>query len=130
VVSLLPPLGRRYLARRLANLAPDWLDASGHYGPLVEPLGVTVIPREDAADAAEEDLGRSHSYPSGSLVGMLFDPALEQTDQPCPLTSDQAYLFALRDGLVTLCLAEGLTYAAPGFHLLETQPALLLGGWL
>jgi hypothetical protein len=130
VVSLLPPLGRRYLARRVNNLAPDWLDASAHYGPLMEPLGVKVIPREDNAAAAEEDLGRSHSYASGSVMGLLFDPAQEQSDQPRPLTSDEAYLFALRDGLVTLSLAEGLIYAAPGFHLLETQPSLLLGGWL
>jgi hypothetical protein len=40
--------------------------------------------------------------------------------------ADSLYLGALRDGILALGIKPGLTCAAPGWHLMESQPALIL----
>jgi hypothetical protein len=79
---------------------------------------------------SEADLHQAASYPSGSSFGLFFDPSLPTGEQPQPLASDEAFLYPLRDGLLGLGLQRRDIHAAPGFHLLQTHPALLLAGWL
>lgn len=125
LVALLPPSGRRFVANRLAELAPDHLDLDERYAPLLAGL---ELPAPLGADAPEHeaDLERSVAYPTQAPVLRVFDPTSPTPAVPRTVPADAAYLGPLRDGLFTLGLRPGQAVAAPDAHLLETQPALLL----
>ena len=126
-LSILPPQGAGFLRRRLEQLEPDHIDTEEIYLPLLSGWEDRVLAR---ADGSAPNLGRSHTYPSGAICALLFDPSCLEPHVPRPLTSDAAYLCALRDGLVALGLRRGEIVAAPAFHPLQTQPALLLASML
>lgn len=131
-LSLLPPEGRRLLRRRLEALAPDLVAAEEIHTPLLMPWRDRFLPEEPVTPLLR---GTGHAevsaaYSSGRTAALLFDPCSSTPLEPRPLTADALYLCALRDGLLSLGLRPGDAYAAPGFDLLETQPALLLAGLL
>lgn len=123
VVSALPPQGRAFVARRLESLAPQWLAGERLFlRGLTPDWQALVLP--DSSSAAP--VKRYFGYSGGSTVALCFDPTATPVDQPRVVSIDSLYWGALRDGIVTLGLAPGLACAAPGWHLLETQPALML----
>ncbi|MCY1022811.1 long-chain fatty acid--CoA ligase [Pyxidicoccus sp. MSG2] len=121
-VSLLPPVGTHFLSRRLSKLAPAHVAAESHQAPLLkgfEPL--LLRSRGDAAPAFT-----SHTYRPDEPVALLFSPLVDPTDTPVPLSAEAAWRGALCDGVLTFGLGPGDHLAAPGFHFLQHQPALLL----
>jgi hypothetical protein len=149
--SLLPPLGRRFVGRRIANLGPERIDTDEVHLPLLPAEACQlVLPAGDNGDGGGGgghpggsggasgagvsdgglDVERSHSYPSGATVALLFDPSSPTPAVPRPLSADAAYLWPLRDGVVALGLRPGQAMAAPGMHFLDTQPAMLFAAML
>jgi len=124
-VSFLPPQGKRFLHRRLEMLAPDHIVTDEMYFSLLSAWLDQVV-REGESAEETTDPERSHTYPSGAVMALLFDPSGQEPHIPRELTSDAAYLCPARDGIIALGLRPGQTLAAPGFHFLETQPGLLL----
>jgi len=129
-LSILPPLGKDFLMRRLQHLAPDHIQTDRLFRPLpAEWDGIVLDPETDEPSAAALP-ETSHAYPSGTVVGRFFDPSSPAVHMPVALTADALYLHPLRDGVISLGLQPGRSLAAPGFHFLETQPALLVSALL
>lgn len=124
VVSLLPPQGNTFVSRRLDNLAPHWLALDQLYR---HQLGATwqdkVLPNTLSSQAPTR---RPHEYPGTAIVVHCFDPTSPTPDAVCPVDADSLYLGALRDGILSLGIKPGQACAAPGWHGLESQPALVL----
>ncbi len=125
-VSTLPPQGNLFLRNRLEALSPEFVATDEMYLSMLTPWRENIIPEETMEGGAETDSEYSHTYPTGEIVSLCFDPSSEIPHVPRELTSDAAYLCPLRDGLIALGIRPGDVLAAPGFHFLESQPALLL----
>ncbi len=130
VLSVLPPEGRSFMEKRLENLAPDYLATDEILLTRLPAWQNRILPRTGSGEAAAPEKGNSFLYASGTVAARLFDPASETPHVPREVTSDALYLAPLRDGMIALGLSPGRTVAAPGFHFLETQPALLLAALL
>lgn len=121
-VSLLPTTGTHFISRRLSKLAPDHVAAEPHQAPLLKGFEALLLrSRGDAAPSFT-----SHTYRPAEPVALLFSPLVDPPDTPVPVTADAAWRGALCDGLLTFGLGPGDHLAAPGFHFLQHQPALLL----
>jgi hypothetical protein len=122
-VSFVPPLGERYVARRLKALKPAYVLTERLYEPLClghKPLFVSESSGTPSYDA------RSFTYAPAAPALLLVSPLREPPDSVTPVTSAVAYLRALRDGLCVYGLRAGDGLAAPGFDVVQHQPALLL----
>jgi len=130
MISFLPLQGRGFLQRRLEVLQPDFIASDPMYLSTMSEWSDKILaegaPREDVSFERE----RSFTYSSGQTVFICFNPCGHETLIPSEITSDSAYLCALRDGIISLGLGSGQVYAAPGFHCMESYPALLLAGLL
>lgn len=125
IVSILPPLGSSFLRRRIDAVAPDLIRAPDEYAPMLAQYRGILLP-DGAGGRTEADDSRSHSYVGSKPFALCFDPSTATPDVPRELNADSAYLSAIRDGSVALGLRPGQAVAAPGFGMMETQPALLL----
>jgi hypothetical protein len=115
-------------------LQPQWLAIDQLYR---HQLGFewqdNVLPNTLVSSAPSR---RPFEYAGQTTVALCFDPASPTPEQALPVTADSLYLGALRDGIFALGLKAGQTCAAPGWHLLESQPSLVLavmlcgGAWL
>ncbi|MCJ7618491.1 MAG: hypothetical protein MUO43_18365, partial [Desulfobacterales bacterium] len=127
-VSFLPPQGKSFLERRLEALKPDHIVIDEQHLSLLTAWSDKVLTEVRAGKDTQLGLERFYVYPAGQAVFSCFDPCSHKPWLPMDITSDAAYLCGLSDGIIALGLRPGQVYAAPGFHLLETQPALLLAG--
>jgi hypothetical protein len=127
-VSLLPPLGPAFLARRLRALPRLHIATPFRYRQLLrERHLIERILIEDAAiESRHLEEVRSHTYAPDEHALALFSPLSEPQEEPILVSAATAYLGALRDGLLLLGLRPGIVLAAPEHHLLQHQPALLL----
>jgi len=125
-VSTLPPQGNLFLRNRLEALSAEFIATDEMYLSLLKPWRENIIPEETVVEQANTNSEYSHTYPSGEIVSLCFDPSSETPHLPVELTSDAAYLCPLRDGLIALGIRPGDVLAAPGLHFLESQPGLLL----
>ncbi len=123
VLSLLPPAGARFLALRLAALAPEHIVTTPLAAASLGEARAQVIPADLPPCAPRQE---SCVLPSGALFARLFSPLAANPHVPVELAIDDAYCFALRDGLLAHGLLPGSTFAAPGVDLLQYQPSLLL----
>jgi hypothetical protein len=120
-VSLLPPQGTHFVSRRLAALEPDHIAAEPHQVPLLKGFEKLLLRSRGNALPGFT----SYTYKPDEPVGLLFSPLVDPPGTPVPLTASDAWHGALCDGLLTFKLGPGEHLAAPGFHLLQHQPALL-----
>ena len=120
-MSLLPPLGSRYVDKRLAALAPDFVSAEPHQAPLLRNFAAKLL-REGTGAAPATG---SHTYAAAAPVALLLSPLVDPQHVPVPLLADDAYVCALRDSILVHMLRPDDHLAAPGCHLLQHQPALL-----
>jgi hypothetical protein len=124
VVSLLSPQGNAFVKRRLDNLAPQWLAMDQLYRhQLAVVWQDRVLPNTLSSLAPAR---RSHEYPGKAIAAQCFDPTSPNPDLACPVEADTLYLGALRDGILALGIKPGQVCAAPGWHTVESQPALIL----
>jgi len=126
VVSLLPPLGSEFLKKRLEILDPDQIATDEIYYSLLQAWMDRTLSANESSVKNTTDVERSYAYPSGAVTALCFDPSSKTPHIPKELTSDAVFLTPMRDGIIPLGLQPGKTLAAPGLHLLETQPGLLL----
>jgi AMP-binding enzyme len=120
-ISLLPPVGRSFVSRRLAALAPQHVAAEPHQAPFLGPYAKCLLPTTGPTTPALA----SHSYKPDEPVGLLFSPLVDPPSTPVPLKAGEAWLGALVDGPLTFALAPGDHLAAPGFHPLQHLPAFI-----
>lgn len=128
-VALLPPYGSRYLARRLAEVAPVHIASARRYAPLLggfAEAALPVLPEDLRTWRSGSDSFESHTYRPGETALLLCSPLSERPWVPCPVPSEVAFLGALRDGMLIHGLARGRSLCAPEAHPIQEQPALLL----
>ena len=124
VISVLPPEGREYLTTRLEAIAPDHLSG--------DPQLLSGLEEWEALFLCPSVTGRRtesrvfHGYETGTPVFRLISEVSSDAVEPVVLSSDAAYLGALRDGLLVLGLSVGTRMAAPEFPLLSSQPSMIL----
>ena len=123
VLSLLPPAGERFHALRLEALAPDHIVTTPLAATSLGDSRALVIPADLPPEGPR---GETCVLPSGSVFARLFSPLSPTSHLPIELSVDDAYCFALRDGLLAHGLRAGSTFAAPGADLLQYQPSLFL----
>jgi hypothetical protein len=128
-VSLLPPLGARFVSTRLAALAGATVVTTPTYLPLVAD-GARALLVSDVIGARATARRLLYTYAPDATVATLFSEHVEPVEVPLPLRADHLYLGALRDGLIMLSLRPGDLVAAPGMSFLPHQPTLLLGALL
>ncbi|HEX8701477.1 MAG TPA: long-chain fatty acid--CoA ligase [Myxococcaceae bacterium] len=119
-LSILPPQGTHFVSRRLEALAPDHIAAEPHQVPLLKGFEKLLLRSRGHALPGFT----SYTYKPDEPVGLLFSPLVDPTDTPVPLLAADAWRGALCDGLLSFKLGPGDHLAAPGFHLLQHQPAL------
>jgi hypothetical protein len=124
--SSLPPQGNLFLQNRLEALSPEFIATDEMYLSMLAPWRDSIIPEETVGEDSTTPSEHSHSYATGDIVSLCFDPSSETPQAPKEVTSDAAYLCPLRDGSIALGIRPGDVLAAPGFHFLETQPGLLM----
>jgi hypothetical protein len=124
--SSLPPQGNLFLQNRLEALSPEFIATDEMYLSMLAPWRESIIPEETVGEDSTTPSEHSHSYATGDIVSLCFDPSSETPQAPKEVTSDAAYLCPLRDGSIALGIRPGDVLAAPGFHFLETQPGLLM----
>ena len=107
---------------------PDHIAIDEQHVSLVPEWREQVLSETQAGNAPYPELKTVYTYASGEVVFSCFDPCSPTPWLPVDIASDTAYLCAIRDGMIGLGLGPGQVYAAPGFHFLETKPALLLAG--
>ncbi|QFY41264.1 acyl--CoA ligase [Candidatus Methylospira mobilis] len=135
VVSLLPQQGSGFLMRRLQKLEPQWIAAEPLcFHQLPERWRALMLPA--AGGGYSQPAGLPYRYPASATVALCFDPTSPTPDIPRAVDADTLYLGALRDGVLALGVRPGQFCAAPGWHILESQPSLVLaalmsgGGWV
>ncbi len=134
VVTLLPPQGNSFVRRRLNNLEPQWLVMDQLYKHQIDAIWYEkVLPNTLSSVLPSR---RSFEYPGTTAVVQCFDPTSATPDLLCPIDADSLYLNAIRDGIFALGIQVGQRCAAPGWHGLESQPAMILavlmcgGAWI
>jgi len=121
-IGFLPPTGRRFLARRLALLKPDFIAAEPHQVLLLKGFEKKLLTSQGRAAPAFT----SHTYKPTEPLGLLFSPLAEPSGTSAALLSEDAWRGALVDGLLTFGLGPGEHLAAPGYSLLQHLPAFFL----
>lgn len=121
VSSLLPPLGDRFVARRLGGLKAKWIATDPVYLSLLAGFEKLVL-REGGVAAPYPD--RFHTFAPGEVCAQIFSMLYEPCDVPRPLTADDAWLGAVADATLVHRIRPGDSFAAPGFDPLRHQPAL------
>jgi len=131
VLSILPPTSHCFLQNRLKQLQPDHISAGATAAKVLGPWQEMLLPPTDASSGEwREATSRFQGYPAGQTVFCLFPAASSHAMEPRPVTSDQAYLSALRDGALLLGMAPGKVIAFPDADLMQTQPAYVLSAFL
>ena len=126
VVSWIDPQGPDFVATRLAALAPQRVATSPFLARPLGPFAKLVLPPDALAPLPET---YSHTYAPGEVCLQLFSP-LHAPGAAAAVTAGAAYAGALRDGLACFALRPGDQLAAPGFHALQHQPAMLFAAWI
>lgn len=125
-ISLLEPSGPDFVARRLEALGAEFVVGDDRiiHTWLGGPESLDTIVLDDAQVEGTADTG-SHTYAPEQVAALLFSPLRGSPETPVVLGAEQLFRGALRDGAVVLGLRPGDRAAAPGFDLMQHQPALL-----
>jgi hypothetical protein len=125
-VSWIDPQGPDFVAARLAALAPQAIATSPFLGGQLGELAQRVIAPDALVPLSET---YSHTYMSDEPCLQVCSP-IRAPDATTPLTAHAIYAGALRDALTCLALRPRDRLAAPGFHAMQHQPALLFAAWV
>ncbi len=124
VITLLPPQGDSFVQHRLKTLKPQRLVMDQFYqSRLAEVWQKLTLPNTLSSSSP---MRQPYLYPAKAVVLQSFDPTSLTPDVPCLVDADTLYLGALRDGIFALGLKAGQSCAAPDWHSMESQPALIL----
>jgi hypothetical protein len=129
VPSILPATGARWTRRRLEALAPERIATDDLTAELFPAQRAIILRTTPTAQRGAAHQG-SFVYPTGSPAALLFSRLARPLDAPVPVSADAVFLGALRDATLSFGLKPGAAMAAPGFDVLQFQPALLLASLL
>jgi hypothetical protein len=121
-VSLLEPGGPDLLARRLGALAPRHIVTDPFHLRALGPFAELAL---GTGPGAPHFGAQSRVFRPGEACAALFSPLRRPPHVPVRLRCDELFLGALRDGALTFALRPGDHLAAPGFDVLQHQPALV-----
>lgn len=121
-VTWVEPTAPHALRSRLRAFAPDFIASDPLYGSALGAFSELLLSDEPTTAPPAP---ASYCYRPGELCAMLFSPLRRQPQLPVPLTGEDAFYGAMRDGLLALALRPGDRVAAPGFDDPQHQPALL-----
>lgn len=130
VISILSPSGDRWMKNRLEALSPKWIAIDKPGAKRLKGWDEAILPPVAADCDVPSDHRSFHGYASGDVVFRLFPSASGSAAEPVAVTSDTAYLSAARDGMLAMGLYPGMRVCAPGFDLMQSQPAFLLSALL
>lgn len=129
-VTVLPPRGPDFLARRLAAIPDAKISAAARYSSLLTPfrkrcLFLEELPTQPVSVSVENS---SLTYAPEQPALALFSPfsACEDDCKPTVLSAAQVFGSALRDGWLALALFPFAVVSAPGGDPLQYLPLLLL----
>ena len=125
-VSWLDPQGLDFVTNRLGALAPQYIATSPFLAGQLGDHAKLVIAPDALAPQSE---AYSHTYEPDEPCLQVCSP-LHAPGTAVPLTAQAVYAGALRDSLTCLALRPGDRLAAPGFHAMQHQPALLFAAWI
>ncbi|HET9627083.1 MAG TPA: AMP-binding protein [Kofleriaceae bacterium] len=125
VVSWIDPHGLDFVAARLADLGPDHLAIGAFLARQLGGLAELAIPPDAVVPLPET---YSHTYAADAPCLQVCSP-LHAPGTVAAVSGPAAYAGALRDALTCLALRPGDALAAPGFHAMQHQPALLFAAW-
>lgn len=124
VISLLPPQGNTFVQHRLENLAPQWLAMDQLYRHRLAAVWQEITLPNTLSSLPPTR--QPYLYSGSATIAQIFDPTSPTPDLPRSVDANTLYLGALRDGVLALGIKTGLACAAPGWHSMESQPALVL----
>lgn len=124
VICLLPPQGASFVQHRLENLAPNWLTMDPLYRHRLASVWHSLLLPNALSSSAPTR--QPHLYSASAIIAQCFDPTSPTPELPTPVDANSFYLGALRDGFFSLGIKPGQRCAAPGWHSMESQPALVL----
>ncbi len=130
-VSLVPPRGQQYVARRIQALKPACILTERLYSPLcpaTAPAPFLVGAKEEEALRRSLPDDRSHTYAPAAAAFLVPSPLRDPPSQPVPLSAQAAYTRALHDALLVFGLrpGDGLCAPLPDFDPAQYAPALIL----
>lgn len=123
VVSWLDPKGPEFLAMRLAALAPAYIATTPFIAGQLGAFAERVIAPDAPAPVPDTF---SYTYDPGAPCLQLWSPLHAAA---VSVSADAVSAGALRDATSCLGLRPGDALAAPGFHAMQHQPALLCAAW-
>lgn len=130
-VSMLPPRGLRYVARRINALKPACILTDRLYSklcPSTGPAPFLLTGKED--DGLRRGLpdDRSHTYAPAAPAFLLPSPLRDPPAAVLPLSAQAAHFRALHDALLIFGLrpGDGLCAPLPDFDPAQHYPALIL----
>ncbi len=128
VLSFIEPVGQTIMDKQLESLDPDYICTDDIYVPLLTKWQKQnkIINEESTLKEPNLNSAQSHTYMSGDTIALLFDPMCEDIISPKEISADFFFLSGIRDGIISLGLAPGDSFAAPGFNEILTQPAFIL----
>jgi hypothetical protein len=121
------PTGPDFVTTRLALLKPKHLATEPFLAQKLGPFAELALPADALAPLPES---YSHTYEPGEACLQLLSPLRAPLRAAAPVAADAVYFGALRDALTCLALRPGDVLAAPGFHAMQHQPALLFAAWI
>ena len=127
VVSWLEPEGPELVTARLARLAPRHIATESFVARQLGRFAELALSPDALAPMPET---YSHTYGPGEPCLQLYSPLRAPGDDAVAVTADAVYFGALRDGLACFALRPADLLAAPGFHGLQHQPAMMFAAWI
>lgn len=124
VISLLPPQGNTFVHHRLENLAPQWLVMDSLYRHRLATVWQDIILPNTLSSSLP--MRQAHLYPGTAIIAQCLDPTSLTPDLPYAISAESLYLGALRDSVFALGIKPTQVCAAPDWHSMESQPALML----
>ncbi|BBM86660.1 AMP-binding protein [Candidatus Uabimicrobium amorphum] len=124
IFSVLVPQGQAFIMNRLTNLTPEHIFTNKIFHLWLKDFKEQILP-DDVEVQGQFDFS-AHIYKSGEALGMFFSSVRKDCTQPIPLLCDQAYLYALRDGLLTFALHKQQHFVDSEVDFFQYQPYLLL----
>jgi hypothetical protein len=126
IACLVPPLGERYVARRLNAVKPALVISERVFQRLCAPHKPVLLSESGRAPADTD----SHTYAPKAPALMLLSPLRDPPWLPVPVPGSLAYLRALCDAMCIYGLRPSDGLCAPGFDPVQHQPALWLAALL
>lgn len=124
VVTLIEPLGDRFIQRRLAAIEPDWIVVEEHYERLIPDMLDRVLSPTPGPEEPVERLETRVSEPD-EVVLRLFSAVDGDPLNPVDLRAEDVLLHALRDGLLGLGLRPDDVLVDIELPRVKYQPTLL-----